>query len=136
MRKTLRIIVSILFLCAMIASIVIFFVALKEEAEIKDNLDFSFGIFMVLYIPFFVSEISAFFDIMYFLKDTEYKKLYKTVFRAITLPLSISIISLAFAIPDSTVNLKLLETIFLILIVAHILTKLTYYTVFCFKELE
>ena len=83
-----------------------------------------------------MSEISAYFDIMYFLKDTEYKKLYKTVFRAITLPLSISVISLAFAIPDSTVNLKLLETIFLILIVAHILTKLTYYTVFCFKELE
>ena len=136
MKKALRIVVSILFLCLVIASIIIFFVALKEESNKKDNLDLGFGIFMVLYIPFFVSEISAYFDIMYFLRDKENKKLYKSIFHSITLPLSTSIMLLAFAIPHSTVNLKNLEFIFLALIGAQILTKLTFYTVYCFKETE
>ena len=134
MKKVLRIIVSILFLCLVIASIIIFFVALKEESNKKDNLDIGFGIFMVLYVPFFVSEISAYFDIMYFLRDKENKKLYKSIFHSITLPLSMSIMSLAFVIPGSTVNLKMLELIFFALIGAQILTKLTFYTVYCFKE--
>lgn len=136
MKKVLRIIVSILFLCLVIASIIIFFVALKEESNKKDNLDIGFGIFMVLYIPFFVSEISAYFDIMYFLRDKENKKLYKTILRSITLFLSISIMSIAIVLPRSTVNLKNLEFIFLALICAQILTKLTFYTVYCFKETE
>ena len=136
MKKVLRIIVSILFLCLVIASIIIFFVALKEESNKKDNLDIGFGIFMVLYIPFFVSEISAYFDMIYFLRDKENKKLYKTILRSITLFLSISIMSIAIVLPRSTVNLKNLEFIFLALIGAQILTKLTFYTVYCFKETE
>ncbi len=136
MKKVLRIVVSILFLCLLIASIIIFFVALKEESNKKDNLDIGFGIFMVLYIPFFVSEISAYFDIMYFLRDKENKKLYKTILRSITLFLSISIMSIAIVLPRSTVNLKNLEFIFLTLIGTQILTKLTFYTVYCFKETE
>ena len=68
--------------------------------------------------------------------DKENKKLYKTILRLITLFLSISIMSIAIVLPRSTVNLKNLEFIFLALIGAQILAKLTFYTVYCFKETE